>query len=94
MNTRNTNAKILSGSDSRKRVSCLPDDVVEMVREIRRRKYEATKHMTREEKWAYEQEGVDRIDLFCNLLLCVLTVFFTLASFYTNDYCSSRAFFS
>ena len=39
----------------------LPDDAVEMVREIRRRKYEATKHMTREEKWAYEQEGVDRM---------------------------------
>jgi hypothetical protein len=27
----------------------LPDDAVERVREIRRRNYEATKHMTREE---------------------------------------------
>ena len=39
----------------------LPDDAVEMVREIRRRKYEATKHMTREELWAYEQEGVAKM---------------------------------
>ena len=37
----------------------LPKDAVEMVREIRNRKYEETKHMTREEKWAYEQKGVD-----------------------------------
>ena len=39
----------------------LPNDAVEMIREIRNRKYEETKHMTREEKWAYEQKGVDRM---------------------------------
>ena len=38
-----------------------PKDAVEMVREIRNRKYEETKHMTREEKWAYEQKGVDNM---------------------------------
>ena len=34
----------------------LPTDAVEMVREIRNRHYEATKNMTREEKWAYDQK--------------------------------------
>jgi len=33
----------------------LPTDAVEMVREIRNRHYEATKHMTREEKRTYDQ---------------------------------------
>ena len=37
----------------------LPDDAVEMVRAIRNRHYEETKHMTREEKRAYEQKKVD-----------------------------------
>ncbi|MCL2743629.1 MAG: hypothetical protein FWE67_07245 [Planctomycetaceae bacterium] len=32
----------------------LPHDAVERVREIRRRHYEETKHMTREEKRAYD----------------------------------------
>ena len=39
----------------------LPNDAVEMIREIRNRNYEATKHMTREEKWAYEQKKVDNM---------------------------------
>jgi len=34
----------------------LPTDAVEMVRAIRDRHYEATKHMTREEKRAYGQK--------------------------------------
>ena len=34
----------------------LPIDAVEMVREIRDRYYEATKHMTREEKRAFDQK--------------------------------------
>jgi hypothetical protein len=34
----------------------LPTDAVEMVRAIRDRHYEATKHMTREEKRAYDQK--------------------------------------
>jgi Na+/H+-translocating membrane pyrophosphatase len=37
----------------------LPKDAVEMVREIRNRNYEATKHMTREEKRDYMQKKVD-----------------------------------
>jgi len=39
----------------------LPNDAVEMIQEICNRKYEERKHMTREEKWAYEQKGVDRM---------------------------------
>jgi len=34
----------------------LPIDAVERVREIRRRHYEATKHMTFEERRAYEHQ--------------------------------------
>lgn len=37
----------------------LPDDAVEMVREIRNRHYEETKHMTVEERRAYDQKGID-----------------------------------
>jgi len=37
----------------------LPDDAVEMVREIRNRLYEERKHMSREEIWACEQKSVD-----------------------------------
>ena len=37
----------------------LPDDAVEMVRAIRTRHYEETKHMTIEERWAYDQKGID-----------------------------------
>ena len=40
----------------------LPNDAVEMVREIRNRHYQATKHMTREEKRAYDQKRVDNFD--------------------------------
>ena len=39
--------------------SDLPNDAVEMVRAIRTRHYEETKHMTIEEKWAYDQQGID-----------------------------------
>ena len=34
----------------------LPHDAVERVREIRNRHYEATKHMSREEKRAYDKK--------------------------------------
>jgi hypothetical protein len=34
----------------------LPIDAVEMVRAIRERHYEATKHMTREEKRVYDEQ--------------------------------------
>ena len=34
----------------------LPHDAVERVRAIRDRHYEATKQMTREEKWEYDQK--------------------------------------
>ena len=34
----------------------LPFDAVERVREIRRRHYEATKHMTDEERWEYDKK--------------------------------------
>jgi hypothetical protein len=34
----------------------IQDNVVEMVREIRERHYEATKHMTHEEKRAYDDK--------------------------------------
>jgi len=37
----------------------LPDDAVDMVRAIRNRHYEETKHMTIEEMWAYDQKGID-----------------------------------
>jgi predicted unusual protein kinase regulating ubiquinone biosynthesis (AarF/ABC1/UbiB family) len=37
----------------------LPDDAVEMVRAIRNRHYEDTKHMTIEEKWAHDQKDYD-----------------------------------
>jgi len=37
----------------------LPDDAVEMVRAIRTRHYEETKHMTIEEKWAHDQKDID-----------------------------------
>ena len=37
----------------------LLDDTVEMVRAIRNRHYEETKHMTCDEKRAYEQKKVD-----------------------------------
>ena len=39
--------------------SDLPTDAVEMVRAIRNRHYEETKSMTVEEKWAYDQKGID-----------------------------------
>ena len=38
----------------------LPVDAVERVREIRRRHYEATKNMTREEKRAYDRKEYDK----------------------------------
>ena len=37
----------------------LPNDAVEMIREIRNRKYEERKHMTREEIWACERKSMD-----------------------------------
>ena len=37
----------------------LPDDAVEMVRAIRIRHYEETKHMTREERRAHDQKNID-----------------------------------
>ena len=37
----------------------LPDDAVEMVRAIRNRHYEETKHMTREEKRAHDRKDYD-----------------------------------
>ena len=37
----------------------MPKDAVAMVREIRNRHYEETKHMTREEKRAHDQQKVD-----------------------------------
>jgi hypothetical protein len=39
--------------------SDLPNDAVEMVRAIRTRHYEATKHMTREEKQAHDKKRYD-----------------------------------
>ena len=37
----------------------IQDNVVEMVRAIRKQHYEETKHMTIEEMWAYDQKGID-----------------------------------
>ena len=37
----------------------LPDDAVEMIRAIRTRHYEETKHMTIEERWAHDQKDYD-----------------------------------
>jgi len=34
----------------------LPHDAVERVREIRSRYYEATKHMSHEERWEYDKK--------------------------------------
>jgi hypothetical protein len=39
-----------------------PKDPVELLREIRNRKYEERKHMTREEVWALERESVERFE--------------------------------
>jgi len=38
----------------------LPVDAVERVRAIRNRYYEATKHMTREEKWEYDRQRYEK----------------------------------
>ena len=38
----------------------LPTDAVEMVREIRNRFYEETKHMTREEKMAHDRQRMEK----------------------------------
>jgi hypothetical protein len=37
----------------------LPNDAVEMVRAIRTRHYEETKHMTREERRVHDKKGYD-----------------------------------
>jgi hypothetical protein len=38
----------------------LPTDAVELVRAIRDRHYEETKHMTREERRVYDEKRIDR----------------------------------
>ena len=38
----------------------IQDNVVDMLRERRNRYYEATKHMTREEKWEYDQRKYEK----------------------------------
>jgi cell fate (sporulation/competence/biofilm development) regulator YmcA (YheA/YmcA/DUF963 family) len=38
----------------------LPTDAVEMVRAIRDRHYEETKHMTREEKRVYDNQRIEK----------------------------------
>jgi len=40
----------------------LPHDAVERVRAIRERHYEETKHMTREEKWEYDQKRYENAE--------------------------------
>ena len=39
----------------------LPRDAVERVRAIRDRYYEATKHMTPEEKWEYDKKRYEEV---------------------------------
>ena len=39
-----------------------PKDCVELLREIRNRKYEERKHMTREEIWALERESMESFE--------------------------------